>query len=208
MPSYADKLTLTFERMSRRERLMVLGLALAFAALLLALFGYLILDGLDTRRSHNERMRQVLLRLDKNRDRLVASRTQDARMDVRLDRKPPALQAHLDGLAKQHEVEVKDYKPSKPKELGDRKQVLQKAVEINIYDIELDKFMKFLNAIEMGGYVIMTTQLQVTPRSTDHGKLDIKRLKIATYERNEKEQSPGKADNKKSKRSSKKKGKR
>jgi hypothetical protein len=186
MGAFIQKLTQTFERMSHRERLMVIGLGTTLAVLLIALFGYLIFDGLDTRRSQNDRMRYVLKRLEKNQDRLVASRTQDTRLYDKLDRQPPPLQAHVDGLAKKHEVEIKDYKPIKEKALGEKKEVLEKAVEISIYDIEIPKLMKFLNAIETSGnrYLIMTTKMQLVPRSSGHDKLDVKRLRISTYERN------------------------
>lgn len=186
MNSFITKLTLTFERMSGRERLMVAGLGATLAVLVIALFGYLIFDGLDTRRTQNERMRYVLKRLEKNRDRLVATGSQDDRLYRKIEVQPPPLKAHLDGLAKKHEVEVKDYKTIKEKPLGKKKDILEKSVEISIYNIELPKLMKFLNAIETSGsrYLIMTTQVQVSPRSGDHGKLDVKRLRVSTYERN------------------------
>ncbi len=185
MNSFTQKLTQTFERMSQRERLMVAGLGATFAVLLISLFGYLILEGLDTRRTQNERMRYVLKRLEKNRDRLMAKGTQDNRLVAKINVTPPPLKAHLDGLAKKHDVEVKDYKTVKEKALGAKKDILEKAVEISIYNIELPKLMKFLNAIESSGsrYLIMTTQMQLTPRSADHGKLDVKRLRVSTYER-------------------------
>jgi hypothetical protein len=63
--------------------------------------------------------------------------------------------------------------------------VLQKSVTISIYDIGLGKLMSFVNALESGGYLIMVTQLQVVPRSTDHGRLDVKKLQVSSYERNE-----------------------
>jgi len=185
MDSLKNRLSQAFEHMSQREKLMVAGLAATLAVLIIALFGYLILDGLDTRRTQNERMRHVLNRLEKNRDRLMAKGTQDDRLLRRIEVTPPPLQAHLDGLAKKHEVEVKDYKVIKEKLLGSKKNILEKAVEISIYNIELPKLMKFLNAIESSAsrYLIMTTQLQVTPRSAGHATLDVKRLRISTYER-------------------------
>jgi len=198
MDTFKNKLTQTFERMSQRERLMVAGLGATLAVLLIALFGYLIFDGLDTRRTQNERMRYVLKRLEKNRDRLVAKGTQDDRLYRKIEVQPPPLKAHLDGLAKKHEVEVKDYKTIKEKPLGAKKEILEKAVEISIYDIDLAKFMKFINAIETSGsrYLIMTTQVQVTPRSGDHGKLDVKRLRVSTYERSKTKPSPKKGKSK------------
>lgn len=185
MAPVLDKLVDSFSRMSARERLLLTGLAGALAVLLLALISYLIFDGLDARRTTNARIRAVTERLEKNRARLSASKTEDARMDVRLDKKPPALQSHIEGLAKRFEIEVKDYKPGKDKELGSQKRVLERSVVISIYDIDLDKLTKFMNAIETSGFVILIKELQMTPRSTDHGKLDVQKLEIAAYERNE-----------------------
>ena len=185
MASVLDRMTESLSRMSARERLLLIGLAGALAVLILALVTYLIADGLDARRTTNARIRGVNERLDKNRTRLAASKTEDARMDVRLDRKPPALQSHIEGIAKRLEVEVKDYKPGKDKELGAQKRVLERSVVISMYDIDLDKLTKFLSAIETGGFVILAKELQVTPRSTDHGKLDVQKLEIAAYEHHE-----------------------
>lgn len=185
MAPVLDRITDSITRMSARERLLLSGLAGALAVLLLALISYLILEGLDARRVRNDRIRAVTERLEKNRDRLSASKTEDARMDVKLDRKPPALQSHIEGLAKRFEVEVKDYKPGKDKELGPQKRVLERSVVISLYDIDLEKLTKFLDAVETGGFVILTKELQVTPRSTDHGKLDVQKLEIAAYERND-----------------------
>lgn len=183
MAPVLDRIADSFSRMSARERLLLSGLGSALAVLLMALVSYLIFDGLDARRTTNSRIRNVLERLDKNRARLAASRTEDARMDVRLDRKPPSLQSHIEGIAKRFEVEVKDYKPGKDKELGLHKNVLERSVTISLYDITLDKLTKFLNAVESGGFVILTKELQVTPRSTDHGRLDVSKIEIAAYER-------------------------
>jgi hypothetical protein len=185
MNSLISKLTQTFEHMSQRERMMVGGLGATLAVLIIALLGYFILDGLDTRRTQNERMRHVLTRLDKNRARLMAKGNQDDRLYRKLEVTPPPLQAHLDGLAKKHEVEVKDYKTIKEKSLGAKKNILEKAVEISIYNIDLPKLMKFLNAIEASGsrYLMMTTHVQVTPRSAGHATLDVKRLRVSTFER-------------------------
>ncbi|MDY0001452.1 MAG: hypothetical protein RBU30_09180, partial [Polyangia bacterium] len=159
MAPVLDKLVDSFSRMSARERLLLTGLAGALAVLLLALISYLIFDGLDARRTTNARIRAVTERLEKNRARLSASKTEDARMDVRLDKKPPALQSHIEGLAKRFEIEVKDYKPGKDKELGSQKRVLERSVVISIYDIDLDKLTKFMNAIETSGFVILIKEL-------------------------------------------------
>jgi type II secretory pathway component PulM len=201
MDSFTNKLTQTFERMSQRERLMVAGLGATLAVLLMALFGYLIFDGLDTRRAQNERMRYVLKRLEKNRDRLVAKGTQDDRLYRKIEVQPPPLKAHLDGLAKEHEVEVNAYKTIKEKQLGAKKDILEKAVEIDIHNIELPKLMKFLNAIEASGsrYLIMTTKIQMSPRSSDHGKLDVSKLRVSTYERTKVKASKSKSKGRSSK---------
>ncbi len=185
MPAIIEQIGESFRRMSDRERIMVLGLAGTAVVLVLALLSFLILDGLDTREMHNERLRQVIRKLEKNRGRLMASKREDARLDVKLDRKPPALQGHIETIAERLKVEIKGYSPPKEKELGKRKLVLQKSVTISLYDIGLAKLMKFVNALESGGYLIMVTQLQVVPRSTDHGRLDVKKLQVSSYERNE-----------------------
>ncbi len=187
MANIIDRMADSLSHMSRRERILVLGLGCTLVVLVLAIFTYLIMDGLDSRRQENARIESVLKRLQRNRSRLVASKSVDARLDVKLDRKPPALQGHIETLAKRFEVEVNDYKPSKPKALGKKKRVLEKAVTISLYDIGLDKLMKFINAIESGGYLIMITQLQVVPRSTNHARLDVKKLKVSSYERNKEE---------------------
>lgn len=190
MAAVLNRLSDSLSRMSQRERLMVLGLAGALVVLLLALVSYLIFDGLDARRTRNARIRSVTERLEKNRARLMAGKSEDARLDRQLDRKPPALQSHIEGIAKRLEVEVKDYKPGKEKKLGPKEKVIERSVTISLYDIDLDKLTKFLSALEAGGYVILVTELQITPRATDHGRLDVKRLKISSYEHNEQAGKP------------------
>lgn len=186
MAPVIDVISQSLSRMSRREQLLVLGLAGALVVLVVAIVSYLIIDGLDTRHTRNAQIREVTERLVKNRGRLTAGKSEDALLDLKLDRPPPALQSHIEGIAKRLEVEVKDYRPAEPKELGPQKRVLERSVTISLYDITLDKLAKFLEAIESGGYVIMVTELNMTPRSTDHGRIDVNRLQVSAYERNEK----------------------
>ena len=177
----------SFARMSRREQILVVGLGATLVVLLGSLLAYLVMDGISTREMQNERLREVLTRLEKNRGRLMASKSQDVRLDRKLDRKPPALQGFIEGLAKRYEIEVKDFKPQPRKELGKKKQVAERAVTISLRDVGLDKLMQLVNAIENSGYVILVTELQVTPRYTGHGRLDVPKLKVSSYEHNEPE---------------------
>lgn len=175
----------SFARMSRREQILVAGLGAALVVLLGSLLAYLTMDGIATREMRNEQLRGVLTRLDKNRARLMASKSQDVRLDRKLDRKPPALQGFIEDLAKRYEIEVKDFKPQPRKELGKKKRVAERAVTVSLHDIALDKLMQLVNAIETSGYVILVTELQITPRYTDHGRLDVPKLRVSAYEHNE-----------------------
>jgi hypothetical protein len=182
MANAIDRLTEALDRMSRRERLLVVGMAATFAVLVVALLGYLTLDGIESRRERNEKYRRVIDKLEKNRPRLVQGQEGDTAATARLDRKPPALQGHLDALASRFEVEIKDYKPSKPKQLGPKKEVTEEALVVSLYDIGLDKLMQFLNAVEAGGHFLVTTELSIMPRSGQHDRLDVKTLKVSAYE--------------------------
>ena len=182
MPNAIDRLTLFLGRLSRREMIMVLGLTASFAVLIVALLAYLTFDGIESRRMANDRMRVVIEKIEKNRPRLMTGQQEDTQATAKLDRKPPALQAHLDALAGRLEVEIKNYKLSEPKALGPKKEVTEQAVVVSLYDVDLDKLMQFLSAVETGGHYLVTTELSVTPRSGQHDRLDVKTLRVSSYE--------------------------
>lgn len=182
MPHPLDRLTSFLGRLSRREAIMVLGLSATFAVLIVALLSYLTFDGIESRRMANDRMRVVIEKIEKNRPRLMSGQQEDTQATAKLDRKPPALQTHLDSLAGRLEVEIKNYKLSEPKSLGPKKEVTEQAVVVSLYDVDLDKLMKLLAAIETGGHYLVTTELAVTPRSGQHDRLDVKTLRVSSYE--------------------------
>jgi hypothetical protein len=192
MPNTIDRLTSFFGRLSRRELIMVLGLSATFAVLIVALLSYLTFDGIESRRMANDRLRVVIDKIEKNRPRLMTGQEEDTQATAKLDRKPPALQAHLDALAGKLEVEIKNYKLSEPKAIGPKKEVTEQAVVVSLYDIDLDKLMKLLSAVETGSHYLVTTELSVTPRSGQHDRLDVKTLRVSSYEWSKESATPAK----------------
>ncbi len=169
--------------MTPRERRM---LALLGAVLLLVVGGilwYAVSSGLEERSERVALMRQAAEELVRHADELRAAKAARARADARLETSSvPMLQAHVDKIAQEVGLEVKEYKNLKPRYLDKKKRYQERSVRLRILGTDLSTLAKFLDKLERGRDLVMVTELRITARTGQPDKLDVDMV-VSTFEK-------------------------
>jgi hypothetical protein len=171
----------SFSQLSPRERVMVAGLVVTFFTLAIGMLGYFITDGLDKRQTRIDKQKNAIELLIRHADALRDARLADARTDARIQESVPMLQGHIDKIAEQVEVDVKEYKSLKPKHLGKKKRYLEKSVRLRIYGVGIDPLSRFMDKLEGGRHLIQITRLDIQTRTGQPELLDVDMV-VSTYE--------------------------
>ncbi|MCD6498124.1 MAG: type II secretion system protein M [Deltaproteobacteria bacterium] len=173
----------SFSSMSKRERTMIVGVAGAVLFLVFVILWYVISDSLDERAQRVENMRRALTILIQKGDKLRQARMAEARADARIESSSvPLLQGYIDGIAKKVNIDVKEYKSLKPRFLDKKKKYQERSIRLKLLGVDLDSLSRFLDRIEGGRGLVMTTQLSIVPRTGQSDQLDVD-LVISTYEK-------------------------
>lgn len=190
----------SFDHLSGREKAMLVGLVGTFAFLLVGGLWFFIDEGLSQRETRCEKLRSAVTLLDRHDERLREAQMADARADAKIQSSVPMLQGHLDKIAKELEVEVKEYKSLKKRPLGKEKKYVEKSMRLRIYGVKVGPLSLFLDRIEGGRHLILVSALDVQTQVGKPEMLDVDMV-VSTYEK------VGKSKAKKSSRKGKGKGK-
>lgn len=174
----------SFYELSPREKILLAGLAGVFSFLLVGSLWYFINSGLSTREERCEKLRRAVTLLERHEAELREARMADARTDARIQEAVPMLQGHLDKIAGELEVDVKEYKSLAERTLGKEKNYLEKSIRLRILGIKIDLLANFLDRIESGRHLIMVSSLDIQTRVGQPELLDVDMV-VSTYERTE-----------------------
>jgi hypothetical protein len=172
----ADRARDFWDRISPRERKLVILLAVATPITLAVWFGFSIKDGLEEREDRNRQMRRALAIISELKARGPATRPEDDPLkDIKPE--PLSLDTYLDNAAKKAGFPLKGTSPHTP---VTRNGFVTTSVSLNIDDLEIDKLKTFLHAIETDSKVVAITSLETVRDRRDRTKLDAK-LIVSTY---------------------------
>lgn len=173
----ADRARDFWDRISPRERKLVVLLAIATPITLALWLGSSIQDGLESREDRIKEMRHALTILaDLKRRGPITSAADDPLKDIGPE--PLSLDTYLDNAAKKAGFTLKGTAPHTP---VTRNGFVTSSVAVNVDDIELDKLKTFLQEIETASKAVAITSLE-TRRDRDKTKIDAK-LIVSTYSR-------------------------
>lgn len=173
----ADRARDFWDRISPRERKLVVLLAIATPITLALWLGSSIQDGLESREDRIKEMRHALTILaDLKRRGPITSPTDDPLKDIGPE--PLSLDTYLDNAAKKAGFTLKGTSPHTP---VTRNGFVTSSVSVNVDDIELDKLKTFLQEVETASKAVAITSLE-TRRDRDKTKIDAK-LIVSTYSR-------------------------
>ena len=190
----------SFDDLKKKKKAMLAGLAGTFLFLVVGALWFFISEGLSEREERCEKLRSAVTLLDRHEQRLRDARMADARTDAKIQASVPMLQGHLDKIAKDLEVEVKEYKSLKAKPLGKEKKYVEKSMRLRIYGVKVGPLAHFFDRIEGGRHLILVSALDIQTRVGQPEFLDVDMV-VSTYEKSK----GGKG--KKGKEKSRKKGK-
>ncbi len=173
----------SFQAMSPRERSLIGGLGAAFGLVVVLVLWYFVADGLSARRQRVEQMRQAIDILSRKGDELRAARMMKAKVDARIEvGAVPMLQGHLDKIAKDVGLDVKEYKNLKPRFLDKKERYQERSVRLKLLGVDLDTLSKFMDRVEGGRNLVMVTQLRIQTRPGQADQLDVDMV-VSTYEK-------------------------
>lgn len=188
-----DGLRQRYDRLSQRERTMVLALGVSFVVMLTLIVGFLVTDGISSIEERNADIRQALRDLETQRDTYLKSRSKAAQLETRLGHGSAQLGGFLEQAAKDSGIQIPEQNERPPAPAG--KQWTEKAIDLRLQKVKLDELATFLKKIETGPNLVVVTALSIRTRDDKHEELDVE-MTVATYDRAAKGKEGGKKGDK------------
>jgi hypothetical protein len=176
MSALTDKARDFWDRISPRERRLVLIGAIALPLTLAIWLGLAIRDGLVDMEARNGKARKALNVLAD----LRAKGETHAKVDdavAMMGTEPLSLDTYLDNAAKKATFTLKSTTPHPPDK---RNGFVTNSVSCTLDDLTIEQLKTFLMEIEMGSKVVSVTHIDLRRDFRDKAKLDVN-LEVSTY---------------------------
>lgn len=171
-----DKARDYWDRISPRERRLVVIAAVAVPIVLALWLGLEIKDGLKTIEAKNARMRQALVVLADLKARGGAAAQPKDTVLAQIPKEPLSLDTYLSNAAEKAGFTLKGTNPRNP---VTRDGYITESVNIAVDDLDIEKLKVFLAEIEKEKIVVVT-HLTINRDRSDKSKLDA-RLDVSTF---------------------------
>lgn len=164
-----------WDRISPRERRLVVIAAVAVPLTIMVWLGLSIQDGLGNMEARNDKMRKALVVLEDLKARGPVQPTDDivATMGV----EPVSLDTYLTNAAQKAGFQLRGTTPRNP---VTRNGFVTNSVSCQVSDLPIDQFKKFLQEVETASKVVVVTRLDVRRDFKSKEKLDAT-LEVSTY---------------------------
>jgi hypothetical protein len=150
------------DQLSSRERRLVIGFGVVFAALVVVLVPLRVSAYLTKRAQQNEEIRDTIAQVQAARGRLALRRAALGDVALRYVNKTPALGTLVDEAAKTAGLEIAVQSDVPPVPRG--KLYMERATRLSIQKTHLKELSYFLERIETGGYPVAVTQFDMSKR--------------------------------------------
>jgi len=166
-----------WDRISPRERRLVLIAGIAAPITIAIWLGLSIRDGLVEMEARNDRSRKALNVLTDMRARgqTGGPKTDDA--VALMGTEPLSLPTYLDNAAKKAQFTLKSTSPHPP---VTRNGFVTNSVSVSLDDLTIEQLKTFLMEVEMGSKVVAVTHIDLDRDFRNKDKLDVS-LEISTY---------------------------
>jgi hypothetical protein len=175
MSAVTDRAKDFWDRISPRERKLVVLAAIAVPLTIAIWLGLSIKDGLANMELRNDKMRRALAVLADLKARGPLTPEDD--IVKTMGPEPLSLDTYLDNAAKKAGFPLKGTVPHNP---VTRNGFVTTSVSLNVDDLEIDKLKIFLQEIETMSKLVVITSLETTRDRRDRTKVDAK-LVVTTY---------------------------
>jgi type II secretory pathway component PulM len=184
--SASDRARDFWDRISPRERKLVILLAVCVPIVLAVFLGFQIKDGLSNIEARNAKMRRALVVLTDLRARGPIQPEDDVVATMGVE--PLSLDTYLRNAATKAGFPIKS--SITPRNPVTRNGFVTNSVQLNLDDLELEKLKAFLQEVETASKVVVVTSLDVKRDFKDKKLVDA-RLEVTTYS---KEKPAGEAE--------------
>lgn len=175
MASISERARDFWDRISPRERRLVVIAAIAVPLTIAVWLGLSIHDGLVAKEANNEKTREALAVIADLKARGPAQPTDD--VVATMGTEPLSLDTYLTNAAQKAGFQLKGTSPRSP---VTRNGFVTNSVSCRVTDLSIDQLRKFLQEIETGSKVVIVTKLEISRDSRDKEKLDAN-LDVSTY---------------------------
>jgi hypothetical protein len=175
MSSVSDRARDFWDRISPRERRLVVVGAIALPLTLIIWLGLSIRDGLVNMEARNDKMRKALVVLADLKARGPAQPTDDVVATMGVE--PLSLDTYLSNAAQKAGFTLKGTTPRNP---VIKNGFVTNSVSCQISDLTIDQFKLFLQEVETGSKVVIVTRLDIRRDFKAKEKLDAT-LEVSTY---------------------------
>lgn len=178
MSAFSERARDFWDRISPRERGLVVVAAIAVPVTLVIWLGLAISDGLSNMETRNAKMRKALAMLADIKARGPRQPQDDVLAGMPVE--PLSLETYLTNAATTAGFQLKGTTPRNP---VTRNGFVTNSVTLNVSDLTLDQFKRFLQEIETKSRYVAVTHLDITRREyKGKDKLEAS-LEVSTYSR-------------------------
>jgi hypothetical protein len=176
MSAFSDKARDFWDRISPRERRLVLIAAIAVPITLAIWLGLSIRDGLVDMEKRNQQTRKALDVMQTLRARGESVQKTDDVVAM-MGTEPLSLATYLDNAAKKANFTLKSTTPHPPDK---RNGFVTNSVSCTLDDLTIEQLKTFLMEVEIGSKVVAVTHIDMRRDFRDKAKLDVN-LEVSTY---------------------------
>jgi hypothetical protein len=176
MSAFSDKARDFWDRISPRERRLVLIAAIAVPITLAIWLGLSIRDGLVDMEKRNQQTRKALDVMQTLRARGESVQKTDDVVAM-MGTEPLSLATYLDNAAKKANFTLKSTTPHPPDK---RNGFVTNSVSCTLDDLTIEQLKTFLMEVEIGRKVVAVTHIDMRRDFRDKAKLDVN-LEVSTY---------------------------
>ncbi len=177
MSAITDKAREFWDRISPRERRMVLLLGVATPIVIAIWLGMSIRDGLVDMEARNNKTRKALNVLADLRARGDTGKPTADDPVAMMGTEPLSLPTYLDNAAKKAQFTLKSTAPHQPVTRGG---FVTNSVSCTLDDLTIEQLKTFLMEVEMGSKVVAITHIDMRRDFRNQDKLDVN-LEVSTY---------------------------
>jgi type II secretory pathway component PulM len=171
-------LSTSLSQMTPRERALLGAMGATFFGMAILLIGYFVWSGLDTLAERNDAMTQALEDL-RTRGDTFRELERDRQSLERQMRAPPSLSGHLEEAATHAGIAIPESTERPTVVRGD---IQEHTVDVKLRGVGLAALVKFLEKVESGTYLVLTSQLSVRTRFGEKDAFDVD-VAFTTYEK-------------------------
>lgn len=178
-----------WERITPRERGLVLLLGVTVVGLLLSWVGYTIRDGLAAIEKKNDRARSALSALAQYR--LSDAEAKDSAPQVKIGTEPVELEEYLEKISTDVGIKIPGYSSRPDVAKGG---YMEKSTQIEVRGLTILELKDLLEKIESQSKVVVITELQIKRHFREQEKLDVELVVATYYQKSDEDETSGDAE--------------